>query len=270
VPGEFSDLHRPPLRERDLERSLLRRGDTWSRLRVAAEVSSTNAELAREAREGAASGSVLVAERQSAGRGRLDRTWTSPARSGLTFSVLLRPGRVPAAAWGWFPLLAGVAVARGTAEIAELDVGLKWPNDVLVSGRKLAGILAERVDDALVLGVGLNVSLTADERPTEGATSLHLEGAAVVDRAPVLLSVLRALAHWYAGFEAADGDAGRSGLHAAYRELCTTVGRRVQVALPGGVVLTGDAVDVDGQGRLVVRTDEGERAVSTGDVVHVR
>jgi BirA family biotin operon repressor/biotin-[acetyl-CoA-carboxylase] ligase len=270
VPSEFSDLDRPPLREKDLERSLLRRGHTWSSLRVVADVASTNAELVRAARTGAPSGSVLVAEHQHAGRGRLERSWSAPARSGLTFSVLLRPRAVPASSWGWFPLLAGVAVASATAEVAELDARLKWPNDVLIADRKVAGILAERVEDALVLGVGLNVSLRADELPVPTATSLHIEGSAVVDRAPVLLALLRQLAEWYDLFEAAGGDPVASGVRAAHLGLSASVGRQVRVTLPGGSEVVGTAVDVDEQGRLVVATVSGETRVAAGDVVHVR
>ena len=199
VTGGFSDLARPPLRERDLERSLLRAPGVWTSLRVVGSVGSTNLEVASLARGGAPSGTVLVAESQTAGRGRLDRVWTSPDRSGLTFSVLLRPA-VAAGAWGWFPLLAGVAVAEAVARLAEIDVRLKWPNDVLVGDRKLAGILAERVDDALVLGVGLNVLLSADQLPVPTATSLLLEESAVLDRAPVLLAVLREIGRRYDEF----------------------------------------------------------------------
>jgi BirA family transcriptional regulator, biotin operon repressor / biotin---[acetyl-CoA-carboxylase] ligase len=231
---------------------------------------STNADLVRAAGEGAPSGTVLVAESQSAGRGRLGRQWSAPPRSGLTFSVLLRPSRVPAPSWGWFPLLAGVAVARATTEVAELEARLKWPNDVLVEDRKLAGILAERAGDALVIGMGLNVSLRDDELPTAAATSLDLEGSPVVDRPTVLLSILRVLAQWYVAFEEAGGDAGTSGLRAAYVELCATLGREVRVELPGGRTVTGTAADIDVEGRLVVTGPAGDEAVGAGDVVHVR
>ena len=212
VTGGFSDLDRPPLRERDLQRALLRDPGPWTSVQVVDSVGSTNAEVAARARAGGESGAVLVAESQTAGRGRLDRVWAAPARSGLTFSVLLRPAEVAAGSWGWFPLLAGVAVAGALGPLAEIDVGLKWPNDVLVGERKLAGILAERVDDALVLGVGINVSLRADELPVPTATSLQLEGSAVVDRMPVLLAVLRSMGRLYAEFADASGDADASGL----------------------------------------------------------
>ena len=269
MPNSFSDLDRPALRGRDLERSLLREPGLWTSLRVVESVGSTNAEVAALARGGAAAGTVLVAEEQTAGRGRLDRVWAAPARSGLTFSVLLRPVGVGAASWGWFPLLAGVAVAEAVAALAELDVRLKWPNDVLVGDRKLAGILAERVDDAVVLGVGLNVSLRAGELPVPTATSLLLEESAVVDRSPVLLAVLRSIGKRYDELVRASGDPEVSGLRSAYLTLCSTVGRSVRVELPGGRVVAGTAVDVDTSGRLVVQTPDGTEPIGAGDVVHV-
>jgi BirA family biotin operon repressor/biotin-[acetyl-CoA-carboxylase] ligase len=269
VTGGFSDLDRPPLRQRDLERALIRPAGPWTSVRVAASLPSTNAELASLARDGVPAGLVLVAEEQTAGRGRLDRTWHAPARSGLTLSVLLRPVGVSPAAWGWFPLLAGVAVAGAVSTLAELDVRLKWPNDVLVGERKLAGILAERVDDAVVVGVGLNVSLRADELPVAGATSLHLEKSVVVDRMPVLLAVLRSMGRLYDELVAASGDADASGLRSSYRGLCATLGRSVRAELPGGNVVVGAAVDVDESGRLVVDTPGGTEPIAAGDIVHL-
>ena len=238
-------------------------------MRVLDSVESTNAELAASARSGAESGAVLVAESQTAGRGRLDRMWAAPARAGLTFSVLLRPGAVGVGSWGWFPLLAGVAVAGALGPLAELDVRLKWPNDVLVGDRKLAGVLAERVEDALVLGVGINVSMRVDELPVPTATSLHIEGSAVVDRMPVLLAVLRSMGRLYGEFAAASGDADASGLRSSYRGLCSTLGRSVRAELPGAHVVTGTAVDVDESGRLVLDTPGGTEPIGAGDVIHL-
>ena len=166
---------------------------------VVAATPSTNALVAGRARDGAPEGLVVVTEHQTAGRGRLDRTWQTPPRAALTFSVLLRP-RVPAVRWPWLPLLTGHALARvlvralaGTGASA----GVKWPNDVLVDDAKVAGILVERVDTpqgpAAVLGLGLNVTTTADELPVATATSLALAGLAEPDRTGLLLDVLAAL-----------------------------------------------------------------------------
>lgn len=269
----FADLERPPLRERALRSALVTEGGEggpWSDLRVVPETGSTNADLAAAAEAGAPAGLVLVAEHQTGGRGRAGREWAAPRCSGLTFSVLLRPPPATRPTWGWLPLLAGLSVATPLTRLSGLDVGLKWPNDVLVAERKVAGLLAEVVGDAVVLGVGINVSLRADELPVPTATSLHLAGSEVVDREPVLRAVLRDLADRYRAWCEANGDAETSGLLDDYRAACVTIGRDVTVHLPGGRELTGRAGDVDATGRLVVHGTDGTEALAAGDVVHVR
>ncbi len=270
----YTRLDRPPLNERALNRALVRPGGLWREIRVVAKTGSTNADLAALARQGADEGLVLVAEAQTSGRGRLDRTWTAPPRSGLTFSVLLRPG-VPTARLAWLPLLTGLAVVRALRGFAELEgvprgrmaeAALKWPNDVLIGDRKLAGILAERAGDAVVVGIGLNVGLRASELPAPMATSLAIEGAPA-DRDPVLRAILRSLAAVYAEFKR---EAGERALREAYEQVCATAGRQVRVELPDGDVFTGTATGVDEHGRLLVAGAEGVRAFSAGDVVHVR
>src|SRR6516164_482086 len=123
---------------------LVRPGSLWREVRAVAETGSSNADLLAAAGAGAAEGTVLVAEAQTAGRGRMGRRWASPPGAGLTFSVLLRPDGVPGALLGWVPLLAGVAAAAAVRAVAAVEPGLKWPNDVLIGGAKLGGILAER------------------------------------------------------------------------------------------------------------------------------
>ena len=163
----YTDLERPPLPARALQRALLLPGGLWQRLDVLAETGSTNADVAEAARSGAAEGLIVVAEQQVSGRGRRDRQWVSPPRAGLTLSVLLRPGladeargwpAAPQRSWGWLPLLAGVALLETVERLAEVDAALKWPNDLLLGTAqgeaKAAGILAEVVDDAVVLGIG--------------------------------------------------------------------------------------------------------------------
>src|ERR1700712_4818787 len=139
-PGRFSDLDRPPLHVRTLAPAL--EADGFN-LTVLPEAASTNAEAADRARAGAPEGTVIVAESQTAGRGRQGRTWESPPRAGLTFSVVLRPPSIS----GWLPLLAGLSVAVALQEQAGVEAGVKWPNDVLIAGdkgeRKVAGLLAE-------------------------------------------------------------------------------------------------------------------------------
>src|SRR4029453_7513914 len=144
APSPYTDLDRPPLGERSLQRALIVPGGFWQRLEIRAETGSTNADVAAAGLAGAAEGLVVVAERQVAGRGRRDRQWVSPPRAGLTLSVLLRPG--PAVAprtWGWLPLLAGLALRDAVRERAGVEAALKWPNDLLIGDAKCAGILAE-------------------------------------------------------------------------------------------------------------------------------
>jgi BirA family transcriptional regulator, biotin operon repressor / biotin---[acetyl-CoA-carboxylase] ligase len=252
----------------------------WTPLEVVASTGSTNADLlARaDADAGAAEGQVLVAEEQTAGRGRLGRSWSSVPGASLTFSVLLRPASVPPHRRGWLPLLAGVAVASAVRSATAVDAVLKWPNDVLAGDRKLAGILAEQAPAgvAVVIGIGINVATPAAGLPASPAglpaTSLLAEGA-VVSRETLLLQVLDQLERWYAAFRA-DPDPVRTGLLDAYRSLCATLGQPVLVELPSGPVLAGRATDIDRDGRLLVASDAGGGGqvtpVSAGDVIHVR
>ncbi|RJL33568.1 biotin--[acetyl-CoA-carboxylase] ligase [Bailinhaonella thermotolerans] len=265
----YSDLNRPPLQEAALARALVRPGALWTRVSVVDRTGSTNSDLAAAVRTGALEGTVLVAESQLSGRGRLGRAWTAPPRSGLTFSFVLRP-RVSPSRFGWLPLLMGVASASAVRRLAEVDVRLKWPNDLMIGERKLAGVLAERYDDAVVVGMGLNVSLRADELPTERATSLAVAEAACVDRDPLLRAILREFAEHYAEWQAAEGDPDGSGLRAAYLAASATVGQEVRVELPGERMLTGVATGVDEWGRLLVHDGRETHPLSAGDVVHVR
>ncbi|MFI0036044.1 biotin--[acetyl-CoA-carboxylase] ligase [Streptomyces mutabilis] len=273
----WSDLSRPPLATTALRRGLVREGGLWRRVDVVQRTGSTNTDLVARAAAGEADeGSVLVAEEQTAARGRLDRQWSAPPRSGLFFSVLLRPAEVPVQRWGWLPLLTGVAVATGLSRVAGVDTALKWPNDLLVTvgdeERKAGGILAERAgDDGVVIGVGINVSLRADELPVPRAGSLALAGAANTDRDPLLRGVLRSLEDWYGRWRAAEGDPEVSGLQETYAAGCATLGRMVRAELPGDRSLVGEAVAVDGDGRLVLATAAGvQEPVGAGDIVHLR
>ena len=267
----WSDLERPPLNARALSSAVRRDDGLWREVRVLSEVPSTNTYVADLARRGEPAGLVVVAENQPRGRGRLDRSWVSPPRAGLTFSMLLRPAEVPPARWGWLPLLTGVALAEAVGRIGDVDAWVKWPNDLLLGQgrRKAAGILAEVAGDAVVVGVGLNVTTRPDELPHDQATSLAAEGAAETDRAPLLRAVLRETSRLYAEWTGVAGDPGR-GLLEAYRRVCDTLGRPVRVSLPGGELLEGEARDIDPEGRLLVMTATGEVAVGAGDVVHVR
>jgi BirA family biotin operon repressor/biotin-[acetyl-CoA-carboxylase] ligase len=257
----------PPLVPADLARVLVVPGGLWREIRVVASTGSTNTDLLVAAAAGAPQGTVLVAEEQTAGRGRLGRRWHAAPRAALTFSVLLRPAAVPVAHRGWVPLLTGVAAVSAVHQVAAVDAALKWPNDLLAGGRKLAGILAEQAGDAIVVGIGINVSAAPPGLPANAATSLQAEYGAPVSRERLLVAVLGELEGTYRRWTA---DPAGSWLRQRYLGRCATIGRVVHVELPGGRKLAGTAVDVDIHGRLVVRTGASCTAVSAGDVVHAR
>ncbi len=260
----------------------------WRELDVVEVTGSTNADLAARARAGASPGAVLVAEHQHAGRGRLDRSWSAPPRSSLAVSVLVDLAEVPAARACWLPLLTGLAVIEVVRGVCGVPAQLKWPNDVLVpvpadgraggqnaelEQRKVGGILAEMIptSGAAVVGVGINVTQTQDELPVATATSLLLAGSATTDRDTILRAYLRALDTRFRAWSAALGDPRRSGIGAAYREACSTLGLEVCVQRPSEPPVTGTAQEVDDDGRLVVLAPDGTlHALAAGDVVHVR
>jgi len=276
-PSPVGERYRPALDAAGLNDALAARPALWREVRVVGETGSTNADLLAEARRGAREGLVLVAEAQTGGRGRMGRRWITPPRSALTFSVLLRPAVVPAGLLGWVPLLAGVAVASALAETAGVDARLKWPNDVLADGAKLAGILAERWGETVVVGTGINVFQERDELPVPTATSVLLAApptatAGVDLRERLLIAVLGELARWYRAWldQPHPGDADGCGLRQEYLRHSGTVGAMVTVMLPGGQHLTGTATGIDPAGRLELRTSTGLVQVSAGDVVHLR
>jgi BirA family biotin operon repressor/biotin-[acetyl-CoA-carboxylase] ligase len=266
---------RPVLDAARLSGALASRPRLWREVRVVEETGSTNADLLAEARSGAGEGLVLVAEAQTSGRGRMGRRWISPPRRSLTFSVLLRPA-VPAGLLGWLPLLAGVAVASALEQVAGVNARLKWPNDVLVDGAKIAGILAERWGDAVVIGAGINVLQQRGELPVPTATSLLVaQGAGPAGaemRERLLTAVLDELARWYRAWldQPHPGDADGCGLRGEYLRRSATVGTPVTVMLPGGQDLAGTAAGIGTAGRLEIRTATGLVQVSAGDVVHLR
>ena len=266
----------------------LRSPQRW-RVEQVAVTGSTNADLAAMVAD-LESGHVRTAEEQLTGRGRSGRDWVCPAGGGLMFSALLRLPQVPADRRGWTGALLGLAVVRAlegalgdhhgpAGSGRSLRVGLKWPNDVLVDGAKCAGILGEAVGNAVVVGAGINVSVTADELPRADATSLLLAGGAGngpavppwLDRPVLLAAILDAFGDLLDRWVAAGGDVDGSGLRAQYRRSCATLGETVRLILPGGAELQVTAVDVAADGALVVQDRTGRRtAYSAADVVHLR
>jgi BirA family transcriptional regulator, biotin operon repressor / biotin---[acetyl-CoA-carboxylase] ligase len=228
-------------------------------VRRSAEVDSTNRVALDLARSGAPEGVVVAACSQTAGRGRRGRTWDAAPGSALLVSVLLRP------ASGAAPLhlaVAGVSLAAADAceAVAGFRPGLKWPNDLVVGDRKLAGVLAEVAGDAVVVGVGLNVASAAPWPPGAVAAEEVAGRSVAVDR--LLDAFLAALGGRYP-----PGD--WAAVASEYRRACTTIGRVVRVDLPDGS-FTGAAADVSDDGRLLVDVGTCRRAVEAADVVHLR
>ncbi|RVW11416.1 biotin--[acetyl-CoA-carboxylase] ligase [Prescottella agglutinans] len=274
----WTDLNRPPFDVDALRRALVRDGGGdpdafWSRLDVVAETGSTNADLLARPQGPDYARSVLIAEYQTGGRGRHARPWVSAPRALVTVSAVLDMPGMDLTDIGWLPLLSGIAVVDALRKVAEVDAELKWPNDVLIEGRKVAGILAEVASTApvptIVVGIGLNVSLTEDELPVPTATSLALEDAVVTDRTVLVRAILRELARRWREWESAGWKV--DDLAAVYRERCGTLGRLVRAELPGNRELVGVATDVDAEGRIVIKAEgESPVAVSAGDITHLR
>ena len=224
-----------------------------------ARLDSTNRHVRDAARAGAADGLVVVADEQTAGRGRRGRTWDAPPGSSLLVSVLLRGAGDPHRA----VMAAGVALAAAVDDVTGVHAGLKWPNDLVVADRKLAGLLAEADGDALVVGAGCNVNWDAfPDELAATATACNLEAGRPVDRDALLDAFLDELAAALGRGDAVVDD---------YRARLATVGRTVRVEHVRGDDVVGSAIGVTDAGALVVRDDAGvEHTVIAADVHHLR
>jgi BirA family transcriptional regulator, biotin operon repressor / biotin---[acetyl-CoA-carboxylase] ligase len=257
-------------------------GPVWE-VRRTPETTSTNADLLELARSGAREGIVLVADHQTAGRGRLDRRWEAPPGASLLLSILTRPAQPPRSLepdqLHLVSNAVGVAAALAARRATSADVRLKWPNDLVIETdagvRKVSGILAETVlvggrVDALVVGIGINVNWPDDlpEELADIAISLNHVAGRELDRDALLDDLLAELGHWYGALGTYEG---RGELLGRYRELSATLGRRVRVELVGETVV-GDAVDVTADGHLLVVDEcpDRPREIVAGDVVHLR
>lgn len=247
-----------------LQRAVLSPAGPWLEVEHHRTIGSTNARAAQL--DGP--WRVVVADHQSQGRGRLARRWEAPPGASVAVSATVP---VPTTGLGWLPLLAGLAVVEAVEAVTDLRAELKWPNDVLLpadGSRKVCGILCELVAARggrpafVVVGTGINVSQTRDQLPVPTATSLSLAGAGDVDRTALVAAYLRALADRL-------GDPVGT-VRDAYRARCSTLGRTVTLSLPQGGAVTGEAVGVDADGRLLVDGPEGRIAWAAGDVVHTR
>lgn len=232
------------------------------------EVGSTNTEAMRLALEGAPEGTVVLADAQSAGRGRLDRTWESPPSRNLYLSVVLRPD-IPAARASLIPLTAGVAAADALLQYCPGRVRLKWPNDVLVGGKKICGILTEmrtRGDRVhfLVVGMGVNLNMQKLDFPRElreTATSMRIETGGDVDRLDFAVRLFESLERWYRVFLGG----GEAAIRERWLQGADLVGKRVEVVL-GKTTERGTVVGLDPTGALLLEGETGLRQVLAGDI----
>ncbi len=256
-----------------LREALLTPGAPWAAVDFQDAVDSTNLEALRRP----VPWRVVLTDHQSAGRGRLARTWQAPPRSSIAVScVLPTTGRSETSTLGWVPLVAGLAVADALTACAGVTAVLKWPNDVLVGPagapddglRKICGVLCQSADDdRVVVGAGINIDQTPDELPVDTATSLRSCGARVA-REDVIRAFLGHLHDGYGAWLAGGGDL--ADLRGRYRRRCATVGREVELHRPGGATLRGRATGIDDEGRLLVDDGTGSRPHAAGDVVHLR
>ena len=268
------DAGMPDLGTPDLAAALA--GTRFGPVEWHAEIDSTNRVLLDAARAGCAAGRVVVADAQTAGRGRLDRTWTAPPGGSLLVSVLLRPS-IPREHWHLLTTTAGLAAAEAVdrATRGAVRPRLKWPNDLVLPAGKLAGLLAETTGDALVLGMGLNVDWPAVPDELVGiATAISLAGApveplaraAIPTRHELLVAWLR---RWHGWLEIVAAPGGIERVRAAAERASATLGAEVRVEL-AAETFTGRAIAITAAGHLAVETASGVREVAAGDVVHVR
>ena len=249
-----------------------------SKFEYLSEIGSTNTYLLQQSSQSTQlwpDFSVVVTDNQTAGRGRMDRIWEAKAGASLAVSVLLRPVEYGLEHFGWLPLLAGVAMRNAVASlISDEEVSLKWPNDVLVNGEKISGILAEVLPDGkgVVIGAGLNLLQTKDELPIPTATSLALHGVTGFSLDDVLVRYLAGFMRMYEEFNQAQGDPNLSGLRQTILDVSSTIGKEVIVSLPDGTSFTGNAAGLDNDGRLLVAVSNPVeiRAVAAGDIQHLR
>jgi BirA family transcriptional regulator, biotin operon repressor / biotin---[acetyl-CoA-carboxylase] ligase len=204
---------------------------------------------------------ILASEYQTSGRGRLDRTFTAAPMSALTFSIYIEP-KVERDEWSFLTLLAGLSVHEALALLdPQVSVGVKWPNDLLIGEKKFAGMIAQATKKGVVLGIGINVAMTTEELPVENATSLALEGFTNLDRNEILAAIIN---HFEINLEMWEHD---KSFLAEYRSASVTIGKDVEVTLPGGEIIRSKAVDISNAGALLL---ENDREVTVGDVVHLR
>jgi BirA family biotin operon repressor/biotin-[acetyl-CoA-carboxylase] ligase len=257
---------RPPL-DSQMINALLE--TSYWRVNVVESTGSTQVDLVKNVRDGIAThGDVFATEFQSQGRGRLDRTFVAPPRSALLFSFYVEP-KNNGEQWGWLPLLAGQSVVHAISEVFDLheddNLKLKWPNDILLNDRKVAGLLTERIQTPLatgvVIGIGINVFTRQEELPVASATSFAIQGYLECDRNALLVQILKSFPNYLQRWERGDPT-----LLEEYSSISATIGRRVEIEIPGPTKVVSVATIIDPSGALVL---EDGRLIMVGDVVHI-
>ena len=242
------DWHRSSLNEEIINAGV----SPYWRVRVINETTSTQSDLAKIINSGnAQSGEVLVSEYQSAGRGRLDRSFIAPPKSSLLFSLYIENE----INLSWIPLIAGIAVCN-----AINFTKLKWPNDIQIENKKCGGILAEKVSNGVIIGIGLNIFQTPDELPIPEATSLSQHGFDS-NRDQLLISILQELGKLIRGWPN-----NKKEIQTIYLTLSSTIGKAVEAILPSGEVISGIASGINDNGELIV----GDKQINVGDIRHLR
>jgi BirA family biotin operon repressor/biotin-[acetyl-CoA-carboxylase] ligase len=214
---------------------------------------------------------VLVTDFQTAGRGRMSRRWEAEPGSSVMASILLRPRFTDSSGIGWLSLLGALAISKAIASYG-VAPKVKWPNDVLIDGKKVTGILAEASSDlsTVVLGFGINVLQTEAELPVDTATSLSIALGKQINRDELLAKVIENIRSLYTELDLALGSAEASGLRQALVEVSATIGQQVSVEFPDQTKAFGMAKDIDPTGRLVIESNSETLSVSAGDVLHLR
>ena len=253
-----TDAPRAPLDKKRISQEISR----YWRVSVVEVTGSTQDDLFELASSGTAiPKTILASEFQSSGRGRLDRTFEAAAHSALTFSIYIEP-KVVKEEWSFLTLLAGLSVHEALHALdPQTEVGIKWPNDLLIGEKKFAGLIAQATAKGVVLGIGINVGMTPQELPVENATSLAIEEFGELDRNVILAAIIN---HFEINLEMWEND---KSFLAEYRSASKTIGSEVEVTLPGGEVIRSKAIGISDNGALVL---ENGSEVTVGDVVHLR
>jgi BirA family biotin operon repressor/biotin-[acetyl-CoA-carboxylase] ligase len=253
-----TDAPRAPLDRKRFSQEI---SQYW-RVSVVEVTESTQSDLYEKVNDGKAlSGDVIAAEFQSAGRGRLDRTFDAAPSSALLFSLYIEP-KIEKEEWSFLTLLAGYSVQEALHSLdPATSISVKWPNDLLIGDKKCAGMIAQATPKGVIVGIGINVGMQTDELPVENATSLSIEGFAQLDRNTILATILN-----YFEINLQMWELSKTFVN-EYIAASSTIGREVEVTLPGGVVLNSRAVGISNSGELLL--ESGDR-VTVGDVVHLR